>query len=142
MFSKIKTVHRGYIGSQDTFYIGSLKRLGWVYQQTYVYRFFKFAHAKLYIAKTPITAADMLEDSNHSMTSNITKPGKNHRKPTVCVNAATRRSCKNSIRLHYPTNSINPSMHFRLVWMNDWITTILSKRIRVKSVADDYFGRP
>ena len=76
MFSKIKTVHRGYIGSQDTFYIGSLKRLGWVYQQTYVYRFFKFAHAKLYIAKTPITAADMLEDSNHSMTSNITKPGK------------------------------------------------------------------
>ena len=62
MFGKIKTVHRGYIGSQDTFYIGSLKRLGRVYLQTNVYRYSKVAHAKLYIAKTPIRAANMLKD--------------------------------------------------------------------------------
>ena len=63
-------------------------------------------------------------------------------KPMVCVNAATIRSCTNSIWLHSSTNSINPSMHFRPDWMNGWITTILSKRIRVKSVTDEYFGRP
>lgn len=143
MFSKIKTVHRGYISSQDTFYIDSLECLRPVCQQTYVYRYSKVAHAKLYITKTPITAADILNERALSLWHRkYQNQGKNRRKPTVCVNAATRRSCKNSIRLHSPTNSINPSMHFGPVWINDWINTILSKRIRVKSVSDEYFGRP
>jgi hypothetical protein len=136
VFGKIKTVHRGYIGSQDTFYIDSLEYLRRVCQQTYFYRYSKVAHAKLYITQTPITAAAILLHRTYQ------NQGKNRRKPTVCVNAATRRSCKNYIRLHSPTNSINPSMHFRPVWINDWINTILSKRIRVKSVSDEYFGRP
>ena len=62
MFGKIKTVHRGYIGSQDTFYIDSLEYLRRVCQQTYFYRYSKVAYAKLYITQTPITAADILNE--------------------------------------------------------------------------------
>jgi len=58
----IETAHPGYLGSQDTFYVGTLKGVGRVYQQTYVDTYSKVAHAKLYTTKTPITAADMLND--------------------------------------------------------------------------------
>jgi len=33
---EIETEHPGYLGSQDTFYVGTLKGVGRVYQQTYV----------------------------------------------------------------------------------------------------------
>ena len=59
---EIDTAHPGYLGSQDTFYVGTLKGIGRVYQQTYVDTYCKVAHAKLYTTKTPITAADMLND--------------------------------------------------------------------------------
>ena len=59
---EIETAHPGYLGSQDTFYVGTLKGVGRVYQQTYVDTYCKVAHAKLYTTKTPITAADMLND--------------------------------------------------------------------------------
>lgn len=59
---EIETAHPGYLGSQDTFYVGTLKGVGRVYQQTYVDTYSKVAHAKLYTTKTPITAADMLND--------------------------------------------------------------------------------
>jgi len=59
---EIETAHPGYLGSQDTFYVGTLKGVGRVYQQTYVDTYCKVAHAKLYANKTPITAADMLND--------------------------------------------------------------------------------
>ena len=59
---EIETDHPGYLGSQDTFYVGTLKGVGRVYQQTYVDIYSKVAHAKLYTTKTPITAADMLND--------------------------------------------------------------------------------
>ena len=48
--------------SQDTFYVGTLKGVGRVYQQTYIDTYAKVAQAKLYKSKTPITAADMLND--------------------------------------------------------------------------------
>ena len=51
-----------YLGSQDTFYVGTLKGVGRICQQTYVDTYCKVAHAKLYTTKTPITAADMLND--------------------------------------------------------------------------------
>ncbi len=51
-----------YLGSQDTFYVGTLKGVGRVYQQTYVDTYSKIAFAKLYSTKTPITAADTLND--------------------------------------------------------------------------------
>ena len=59
---EIDTAHPGYLGSQDTFYVGTLKGVGRVCQQTYVDTYSKVAHAKLYTTKTPITAADMLND--------------------------------------------------------------------------------
>lgn len=52
----------GYCGAQDTFYVGTLKGVGRIYQQTYIDTYCKVAHAKLYTEKTPITAADLLND--------------------------------------------------------------------------------
>nr|WP_233055006.1 IS481 family transposase [Motilimonas cestriensis] len=59
---EIETAHPGYLGSQDTFYVGNLKGVGRIYQQTYVDTHCKIAFAKLYTTKTPITAADILND--------------------------------------------------------------------------------
>ena len=59
---EIDTAHPGYLGSQDTYYVGTFKGIGRVYQQTFVDTYSKVAHAKLYTTKTPITAADMLND--------------------------------------------------------------------------------
>ena len=59
---EVETAHPGYLGSQDTFFVGTLKGVGRVYQQTYVDTYCKVAHAKLYTTKTPITAADLLND--------------------------------------------------------------------------------
>lgn len=59
---EIETAHPGYLGSQDTFYVGTLKGVGRVYQQTFVDTYSKWASAKLYTTKTPITSADLLND--------------------------------------------------------------------------------
>ena len=59
---EIETAHPGYLGSQDTFYVGTIKGVGRIYQQTFVDTYSKVAHAKLYTTKTPITAADLLND--------------------------------------------------------------------------------
>jgi transposase InsO family protein len=59
---EIETAHPGYLGSQDTFYVGTLKGVGRIYQQTFVDTYSKVASAKLYTTKTPITAADLLND--------------------------------------------------------------------------------
>ena len=52
----------GYCGAQDTFYVGTLKGVGRAYQQTFIDTYSKVAFAKLYDRKTPITAADLLND--------------------------------------------------------------------------------
>jgi transposase InsO family protein len=52
----------GYCGAQDTFYVGTLKGVGRIYQQTFVDTYRQVGFAKLYTAKTPITAADLLND--------------------------------------------------------------------------------
>src|SRR5215472_11554133 len=52
----------GYCGAQDTFYVGTLKGVGRVYQQTFIDTYAKVAFAKLYDRKTPITAAEILND--------------------------------------------------------------------------------
>ena len=59
---EIETAHPGYLGSQDTFYVGTLKGVGRIYQQTFVDTYSKWAAAKLYTTKTPITLADLLND--------------------------------------------------------------------------------
>ncbi|WP_133154310.1 helix-turn-helix domain-containing protein, partial [Vibrio lentus] len=50
---EIETAHPGYLGSKDTFYVGNLKGVGRIYQQTFVDTYNKVAFAKLYTTKTP-----------------------------------------------------------------------------------------
>jgi transposase InsO family protein len=52
----------GYCGAQDTFYVGTMKGVGRIYQQTFIDTYTKVAFAKLYDRKTPLTAADLLND--------------------------------------------------------------------------------
>lgn len=62
LHGEIETEHPGYLGSQDTYYVGSIKGIGRIYQQTFVDTYSKVAACKLYTTKTPITAADLLND--------------------------------------------------------------------------------
>jgi len=59
---EIETEHPGYLGSQDTYYVGNMKGVGKIYQQTFVDTYSKVAEAKLYTDKSAITAADILND--------------------------------------------------------------------------------
>lgn len=59
---EFESEHPGYCGAQDTFYVGTLKGVGRVYQQTFVDTYCKVGFAKLYTEKTPVTAADLLND--------------------------------------------------------------------------------
>src|SRR5207344_2707378 len=59
---EFESEHPCYCGAQDTFYVGNLKGVGRIYQQTFVDTYSKVACAKLYDRKTPITAADLLND--------------------------------------------------------------------------------
>lgn len=59
---EIETYHPGYLGSQDTYYVGTIKGVGRIYQQSFVDTYAKVAQAKLYQSKDAITAADLLND--------------------------------------------------------------------------------
>lgn len=59
---EIETEHPGYLGSQDTFYVGTIKGVGRIYQQTFIDTYSRVADAKLYDRKNALTAADMLND--------------------------------------------------------------------------------
>jgi len=59
---EIESEHPGYLGSQDTYYIGNLKGVGRIYQQTYVDTYCKVAQVKLYTEKNGLVAADLLND--------------------------------------------------------------------------------
>ena len=59
---EIETQHPGYLISQDTFYVGYLKGVGRIYQQTVVDTYSSVAFAKIYTSKVPVTAADTLND--------------------------------------------------------------------------------
>ena len=59
---EIETEHPGYLGCQDTYYVGNIKGVGRIYQQTFIDSYCKIAMAKLYDRKHAITAADMLND--------------------------------------------------------------------------------
>lgn len=59
---EIETEHPGYLGAQDTYYVGNIKGVGRIYQQTFIDTYSKVAMVKLYDRKNAITAADMLND--------------------------------------------------------------------------------
>jgi hypothetical protein len=62
IMGEIETEHPGYLGAQDTYYVGNIKGVGRIYQQTFIDTYSKVATAKLYDRKNAITAADTLND--------------------------------------------------------------------------------
>lgn len=60
---EIETEHPGYLGAQDTYYVGNIKGVGRIYQQTFIDTYSKVATAKLYDRKNAITAADTINDA-------------------------------------------------------------------------------
>ncbi len=58
----VESSRPGELLNQDTFYWGTLKGVGKVYVQVVVDVFCSLAFAKVYTAKMPITAADLLHD--------------------------------------------------------------------------------
>ena len=61
-YGEIETYHPGYLGAQDTYYIGTIKGVGRIYQQTFIDTYTKVAFAKIYDRKHALIAADMLND--------------------------------------------------------------------------------
>jgi len=59
---EIETEHPGYLVAQDTYYVGTIKGIGRIYQQTVIDTYSRVAEVKLYTDKTPITSADVLND--------------------------------------------------------------------------------
>jgi transposase InsO family protein len=59
---QIETEHPGYLGAQDTYYVGTLKGVGRIYQQTLIDTYTRVAFAKLYDRKIALVAADTLND--------------------------------------------------------------------------------
>ena len=59
---EIETEHPGYLGAQDTYYVGTIKSIGRIYQQTFIDTYSKVAAAKLYDRKNALVAAEMLND--------------------------------------------------------------------------------
>jgi len=59
---EIETEHPGYLGAQDTYYVGTIKGVGRIYQQTFIDTYTKVAFVKLYDRKNALVAADMLND--------------------------------------------------------------------------------
>ncbi|QGN96786.1 Integrase core domain protein (plasmid) [Piscirickettsia salmonis] len=60
---EIETEHPGYLGSQDTYYVGTMKGVGRIYQQTFVDTYSRVAFACLYTEKNAVTAAHALNES-------------------------------------------------------------------------------
>lgn len=61
-YGEIETHHPGYLGAQDTYYVGAIKGVGRIYQQTFVDTYSKVATAKLYDRKNALVAADTVND--------------------------------------------------------------------------------
>lgn len=59
---EIETYHPGYLGAQDTYYVGYIKGVGKIYQQTFIDTYSKVAFAKVYDRKNALVAADTLND--------------------------------------------------------------------------------
>jgi transposase InsO family protein len=59
---EIETEHPGYLGAQDTYYVGNIKGVGRIYQQTFIDTYAKVGFAKLYDRKNALIAAEILND--------------------------------------------------------------------------------
>lgn len=59
---EIETFHPGFLLSQDTCYVGTIKGVGRIYQQTGIDTYSNVGFAKVYPEKTALVAADFLND--------------------------------------------------------------------------------
>lgn len=59
---EIDTQHPGYLIAQDTFYVGYIKGVGRIYQQTVLDTYSAVGFAKLYTGKVPVASADILNE--------------------------------------------------------------------------------
>lgn len=59
---EIETHHPGYLGAQDTYYVGYIKGVGKIYQQTFIDTYTRVALVKVYDRKNALVTADMLND--------------------------------------------------------------------------------
>lgn len=59
---EIETHHSGFLVAQDTYYVGTIKGIGKIYQQTGIDTYSNVGFAKVYTRKTSIEAADFLND--------------------------------------------------------------------------------
>ena len=59
---EVESLHPGFLLAQDTCYIGYIKGVGRLYQQTAIDTYSNVGFAKLYLERTSITAADFLND--------------------------------------------------------------------------------
>jgi len=61
-YGEIESFHPGFLVGQDTFYVGWIKGIGKIYQQTGIDTHSNVGFAKLYTEKTSLTSADFLND--------------------------------------------------------------------------------
>ena len=61
-YGEIDTAHPGYLGCQDTYYVGNFKGIGKVSGQVFIDSYSRVADTKLYKEKTALTSADLLND--------------------------------------------------------------------------------
>ncbi len=62
LMEKSKPIIPVFLVAQDTYYVGYIKGVGHIYQQTVINTYSKIGFAKLYDRKNALVAADMLND--------------------------------------------------------------------------------
>jgi hypothetical protein len=60
--AELSPKHPGYLGVQFTYYVGNIKGLGPIYQQTFIDAYTKTVFCKLYDGKNALAAVDILKD--------------------------------------------------------------------------------
>ena len=61
-YGELETVHPGYLGCQDTYYVGNFKGIGKVYGQVFLDSYSRLADVQLYQEKTSLRSAEILND--------------------------------------------------------------------------------
>jgi hypothetical protein len=167
---EIETEHPGYLGAQDTYYVGTIKSIGRIYQQTFLDTYSKLAFVKLYDRKNALVAADLLndrvlpflEEQNVPLLRVLTAPAMARMERMNYLerlrrNVAWRRSCqrkpmasarasiapckKSSIALRFAKSSIAAWTSCSLMWMFGWVSTMKNANTPASTATGEHPGR-